>query len=408
MNIVIIDDEPVILNGIAGMIPQIDPGWHIFDRFSDAEEALNNCDWDEVQVVLADISMPGMDGLTLVGELRENGFDTLVIFITAHANFSYAQRGAHLQMFDYLLKPVSKADLENVLRRAQQQYEKVKAGTETAEYIEKNLHTLRKHYLGDLMFEERLIPPQEMERRLREYRLAELRYQVALFKTQLSRAAVKQTLAEAIPSHRWMLYGQEFCFEILLLLEPGGDPAQLGAALGQLNGQYAVSEAPLSIGELAAAFRQLLPEAQSVVIPEDDRLENALRGRELSAAVQMAKEYIDRHYPEHLSLKQLADAVYLHPTYLSNVFKKQTGFTVVDYINEVRIAQAKKLLPDPRNRIYWILERVGFSNQRYFYHVFKNLTGQTPMQYRQNALLNVCPGLRTDKTGTPDHDRSGE
>ena len=70
MNIVIIDDEPVILNGIAGMVPQMDPDWHIFDRFGDAEEALNNCDWDEVQVVLADISMPGMDGLTLVSELR--------------------------------------------------------------------------------------------------------------------------------------------------------------------------------------------------------------------------------------------------------------------------------------------------------------------------------------------------
>ncbi len=399
MNIVIIDDEPVILSGIAGMIPQMDPDWHIFDRFSDAEEALNNCDWDEVQVVLADISMPGMDGLTLVAELRENGFDTLVIFITAHANFSYAQRGAHLQMFDYLLKPVSKADLENVLRRAQQQYEKVKAGTETAEYIEQNLHTLRKHYLGDLMFEERLIQPQEMERRLREYRLAEFRYQVALFKTQLSRAAVKQALTEALSSCQWMLYGQEFCFEILLLLEPGGDPGRLEAALKQMNGQYAVSPPRLSIGDLAAAFRRLLPEAQSAVIPEDDRLENALRGRELSASVQMAKEYIDRHYPEHLSLKKLADAVYLHPTYLSNVFKKQTGFAVVDYINEVRIAQAKKLLPDPRNRIYWILEQVGFSNQRYFSHVFKTLTGRTPMQYRENALLCKIPEVPADTAG---------
>ena len=408
MNIVIIDDETVILNGISSMIPQMDPNWHIFDRFSDAEEALNNCDWDEVQVVLADISMPGMDGLTLVNALRENGFDTLVIFITAHANFSYAQRGAHLNMFDYLLKPVSKAKLEDALRRAQNQYEKLKAGTETAEYIRENLHTLRKHFLGDLMFEERLIPPQEMERRQREYQLADVRYQVALLKTQLPRSAVKQALTEEIPSHHWMLYGQESCFEILLILEPGDDPAQMETALRKLNGQYAVSRAPLMIGELANAFRLLLPEAQSVAIPQDDRLENALRGKELSASVLMAKEYIDRHYAQHLSLKNLADAVYLHPTYLSNVFKKQTGFAVVDYINEVRIAQAQKLLPDPRNRIYWILEQVGFSNQRYFYHVFKNLTGQTPMQYRQNALLNVCPDPRADKISTPDHDRSGE
>jgi len=399
MNIVIIDDEPVILSGIACMIPQIDPSWHIFGRFNDAEEALNNCNWDEVQVVLADISMPGMDGLTLVGALRENGFDTLVIFITAHANFAYAQRGAHLNMFDYLLKPVSKTDLESVLRRAQQEYEKMKAGTETAEYIQKNLHTLRKHYLGDLMFEERMVSPQERERRLREYRLQELRYQVALFKTKLARDAVKQALAEAVPSHHWMLYGQESCFEVLLTFEPGDDPAQMEAALRKADGQWAFSRAPLGIGDLANAFRLLLPEAQPAAVPADDRLENALKGRELSASVQMAKAYIDRHFAEHLSLKNLADAVYLHPTYLSNVFKRQTGFAVVDYINELRIAKAKKLLPDPRNRIYWILEQVGFSNQRYFYHVFKSLTGQTPMQYRQNALLSGCAAPCADRAG---------
>ena len=388
MNIVVIDDEQVILSGIASMVPQMDPDWTIFGRFSDAEEALNNCDWDQVQVVLADISMPGMDGLTLVNALRENGFDTLVVFITAHANFSYAQRGAHLNMFDYLLKPVSKADLEAVLHRAQQQYEKSKAATETAEYIEKNLHTLRKHFLGDLMFEERLISPQEMERRLREYRLTDTRYQVAFLKTQLPRLSVKQELAKAIPSHQWMLYGQEDSFEILQLFEPGDDLTPLENALCSLGGQWSASKAMLSIGELADTYRKLLPQAQAVAIPEEEQPGILLKGRELSSPVQMAKEYIDQHYTEHLSLKQLADAVYLHPTYLSNVFKKQTGYSVVDYINELRILKAKKLLPDPRNRIYWIVEQVGFSNQRYFCHVFKTLTGQTPMQYRQNSLFN--------------------
>lgn len=394
MNIAIIDDEQVILNGIARMIPQIDPDWHIYAVFSDAEEALNNCDWDQVQVVLVDITMPGMDGLTLVGALRENGFDTLVIFITAHANFAYAQRGAHLNMFDYLLKPVSKADMENVLRRARQQYEKLKAGRENVEYIQQNLHTLRKHYLGDILFEERLVTPQEQEQREREYGLAGIRYQIALFKTPLSRAAVKQALAKAIPAHPWMLYGQEFCYEVLLLM-PAGEASPLEAAMDALDGQWAASRPQLEIGELANAFRQLLPQAQSVTIPEDHRLQDALLGKELSAPVLMAKQYIDQHYAEHLSLKNLADAVYLHPTYLSNVFKKQTGFAVVDYINEVRIAQAKQLLPDPRNRIYWILEQVGFSNQRYFSHVFKALTGLTPMQYRQNTLLK-CPAVRPE------------
>jgi YesN/AraC family two-component response regulator len=101
----------------------------------------------------------------------------------------------------------------------------------------------------------------------------------------------------------------------------------------------------------------------------------------------MALLYIDQHYTEKLSLRNVADAVYLHPTYLSNIFRKQTGLAMVDYINEVRIAQAKKLLLDPRNRIYWIVEQVGFSNPRYFSHVFKMITGMSPIQYRQDRML---------------------
>ena len=96
----------------------------------------------------------------------------------------------------------------------------------------------------------------------------------------------------------------------------------------------------------------------------------------------MAIQYIQEHYQQPLSLGQIAEAVYLHPTYLSNLFKKQTGYAVVDYINMVRVQHAKTLLADPRNRIYWIVEQVGFSNQRYFSAVFKKNTGLTPMQYR--------------------------
>ncbi len=388
MNIVIIDDEQVILSGLSKMIPQIDPDWNIYDIFSDASEALNNCNWDLVQVVLVDISMPGMDGLSLVSALRENGFDTLVIFITAHANFQYAQQGAHLQMFDYLLKPVSRTELKNVLARAQQHYGKIKAGYENADYIRQNLHTLRKHFLSDILFEERFIPTKEKEQKQRDYQLAGARYVLALLKTQLARNEVKSVLGKALESQTWMLYGQELCYELLAISEGSGDVQSVEKALCKINGQWVVNGTALELEGLAGAFRQMLPDGQSVPQSEETWPERALAEKELSASVRLAMQYINQHYMERLSLKSIAEAVYLHPTYLSNIFKKQTGYAMVDYINMVRIEQSKKLLPDPRNRIYWIVEQVGFSNQRYFSSVFKALIGMTPMQYRQNILMN--------------------
>lgn len=391
MNLVLIDDEPVILSGLARMIPQIDPGWQVCGRFSDAEEALNNCDWDSVDVALADISMPGMDGLALVRALRDNGFETLVVFITAHASFAYAQQGAHLNMLDYLLKPVSRADLERVLRRAEQVWQKTRAGYENAEYIRQNLHTLRKHFLGDLLFEERLLTPAECARRQRDYGLEGLRYSMALIRTQLPRQTVKAALAAQRRESTWLLYGQELCFELLLLAGEERDLVALRDALTPLDCQWTLSAGPFAMEELGNAFQQLLLSAQGGCTLPQTEPDTPPETRELSASVRLAQQYIRQNYATRLSLRGIADAVYLHPTYLSNVFKKQTGSTVVDYINQVRIDRAKALLPDPRNRIYWIVEQVGFSNQRYFCHVFKTFTGLSPMQYRQQALLRKTP-----------------
>jgi len=78
----------------------------------------------------------------------------------------------------------------------------------------------------------------------------------------------------------------------------------------------------------------------------------------------------------------------VHPTYLSNLFKKQTGITLIDYINHYRVEKAKELLSDPLNKIYWITEQVGFVNQRYFSQVFKRITGLTPVEYRTHCIIH--------------------
>ena len=187
MNIVLVDDEQVILDGLGKMISHLNRNWQVCAAFTDAEEALNSCDWDQVQVLLVDISMPGMNGLNLVKMLRENSFDTLVIFVTAHADFSYAQRGAHMQMFDYLLKPISTDELQKVLRRAEEASQKNLQVRESQEYIRQNLHVLRKHFLSDYMFEERLISAEELKQRKKDYALENMRYSVALLQSTLPR-----------------------------------------------------------------------------------------------------------------------------------------------------------------------------------------------------------------------------
>ena len=227
-----------------------------------------------------------------------------------------------------------------------------------------------------------MISAEELKQRKKDYALENMRYSVALLQSTLPRKIVKEKLSSVLKTHQWMLYGQENSYSLLLLGQQSLDLSFLTSCIPVSEGCWRIAPEWLCLEQLPDALQNLLISGGSTAVP-DDRMENLLHSEmEISSSVRMAIQYIQEHYQQPLSLGQIAEAVYLHPTYLSNLFKKQTGYAVVDYINMVRVQHAKTLLADPRNRIYWIVEQVGFSNQRYFSAVFKKNTGLTPMQYR--------------------------
>lgn len=106
-----------------------------------------------------------------------------------------------------------------------------------------------------------------------------------------------------------------------------------------------------------------------------------------SRTVYEVKKYIKQHFfEEALSIKLMADNVYLTPTYLSALFKKETGKTISEYIVEVRIEKSKEYLKDNRLKLFEVAKNVGYSEANYFAKVFKKLTGLTPSEYRERFL----------------------
>lgn len=92
--------------------------------------------------------------------------------------------------------------------------------------------------------------------------------------------------------------------------------------------------------------------------------------------------YINRHYTEELSLHLVAERFYISPFYLSRFFKEATGFTFVEYVNSVRIKEAKKLLEHTGLKVAVIAAKVGFGSVAHFGRVFKAVTGHAPLHYR--------------------------
>jgi two-component system response regulator YesN len=107
-----------------------------------------------------------------------------------------------------------------------------------------------------------------------------------------------------------------------------------------------------------------------------------IRNRKDKRLVKVIKDYINDNYHEPISLNMIAENIYLSPSYISDLFKKQTGENITDYLAKVRIEKAKILLKDLQIKSYEIGEMVGYKDPAYFSKVFKKVVGVSPNEYR--------------------------
>jgi len=106
--------------------------------------------------------------------------------------------------------------------------------------------------------------------------------------------------------------------------------------------------------------------------------------------IQRIKKYIDQHYAEPISLKSIAAQFYINPVYLGQLFKKSYQLYFNEYLLQLRIQEAKKLLRQTDLKIYEVAERVGFSHPEYFVSQFEKHEKLSPTSYRQTFKSSVA------------------
>ena len=122
MKAIIVDDEPHVL-AVARLLVDWEK-YHIHQLFEcmDATEALEIIEREQPAILLSDIRMPQMDGLTLIEKAREKNPDLKSILISAYSDFAYAQKAVGLGCVDYLLKPLTEEGLNDAVEKAVTQY----------------------------------------------------------------------------------------------------------------------------------------------------------------------------------------------------------------------------------------------------------------------------------------------
>lgn len=94
--------------------------------------------------------------------------------------------------------------------------------------------------------------------------------------------------------------------------------------------------------------------------------------------------FIKENYHKDLSLNDIASSIHLTKNYFANLFKEETGKTVMEHLTDIRMQKARSLLKNTDLKIYEITKKVGYNNYNYFACVFKKMNGCSPNEYRNN------------------------
>ena len=103
-----------------------------------------------------------------------------------------------------------------------------------------------------------------------------------------------------------------------------------------------------------------------------------------SRRVAKINDYINTHYQQEIRLKELADLAGMTPTALSRFFKIRSGKTISDYIIDIRLGYAARMLADTTHSVSEICYECGFNNLSNFNRIFKKKKDCSPKEFREN------------------------
>ncbi|AMQ21784.1 AraC family transcriptional regulator [Anoxybacillus geothermalis] len=152
----------------------------------------------------------------------------------------------------------------------------------------------------------------------------------------------------------------------------------LARFLAELGVRYERTSSFSSCGSEEELRRAMVDELDRIVIQVE-----VWRQQQAHGKIGKAKDYIDRHYAEPLTLEEVAEHVGMSPHYFSKLFKEQFGITFIDYVTNVRIERAKEALVRTDCSLKEICFSVGYNDPNYFSRVFKKQTGWSPSEYRK-------------------------
>lgn len=343
--LVIIDDEYIVVEGIKAMIARQKLDYEVTGWAYDGITGLQVVREKKPDLVITDIRIPGLDGLSLIEAAKEFCKDTAFVVISGYTEFEYARRALSLGVKGYIDKPISIDKLKKVLDKVEKEcFHAVPDAEEEA--IKKAEMSVSKAVDRGILY--------LVEGNTEEYKKAAMQA-VELMNEVCQKEAVQGEI-----------------FKFLCVIND--------IALDVLGGDVKESFVSYKEYKLLETLGGYARYAEKVIEDIAKQMSSDRTGSNHRVILELL-EYIHGHYNEDIGLNELACRVGMNAAYLSVLFKDEVGMSYIKYLTELRIKNAKKLLKEGY-KVNEVSEMVGYSNYRYFCDIFKKKVDQTPNEYK--------------------------
>lgn len=340
-------------------------GFIVSAEAKDGQDAIKKLREKKVDLVITDIRMPVVDGVELLKKIISEELSYCVVFLSEYTEFEYARQGLVYGAFDYIVKPVSQDKIEGLLAKVKEYIEKKKMEKEKIKNLENEFQEK-----AEFFYE-----PEDLMKIIKLFKEMDIKV------IKVANEVIDEI--EAIVDYDLLKISyilNKFTLELI------GKLKELFPWLPKfvnLNEYIEINFlVPSSLQKSKEIFLKMIEELIM-------KIQYFCPCEEMNPMLRNMCRFILENVDKQVSIKSIADQMFLNQSYLSTLFKDKTGTSLLEYITMVKMERAKMLFYDDEIKNYEVAYELGYKDVEYFGRVFKKYVGVTPSEFKATCITKI-------------------
>ncbi len=394
--IIAIDDNPVVVESLKDIIPWSDLGFTLAGTFTDSKKALDYVEQNRIDVILTDISMEEPDGIELVKICEAKHPHIKFILLSAFRNFEYARDAIRYRnVLEYLTKPLDFRKLCTILSSLSENMTKENKNEFSSEVnLDRRLEffsNLLCRYVSDSDEINKNLEALGIKADFGTSPCSIVTLHIENFESYIENVwkhstlqlyyAISNSMPFETKNAYYSLANYAYGNIVWIIIHKSNE--NLPVIVNEFEDTITSNLSEFLRMELSINYHKTYSSIRELISSEN-LIQTELPNE--NKTIAKAVEYMKKNYHQDLSMKVVADYVFMSSSYFSTYFKKVTGERFIDMLTKIRITNAAKFLEQKNLRVNDVCEMVGYNHIGNFYEKFKKYYNMTPAEYKNKFM----------------------